>query len=114
MPDTIFDRILAGEIPSDPVYTDDFVYACRDINPVAPSHVRGIPRDRKASFDELADAAPAELGRFVSRVSLVARELGLAGPGYRVVFNHGAHGQQTVQYLHAHIIGGRQLQWPPG
>ncbi len=114
MPDTIFDRILAGEIPSDPVYSDDIVYAFRDINPAAPVHVLVIPRDRKASFDELAEADPATIGRFFSRVSMIARELGLSGPGYRIVFNHGAHGQQTVQYLHAHIIGGRQLQWPPG
>lgn len=114
MPDTIFDRILAGEIPSDPVYSDDTVYAFRDINPVAPVHVLVIPRERRSSFDELAEADPADIGAFLARVSLVARTLGLAEAGYRIVFNHGAHGQQSVQYLHAHIIGGRQLQWPPG
>ena len=111
---TLFDKILAGEIPAQVVYEDDKVMAFRDINPQAPVHVLVIPKMKVARFQELPERDDAEVGVFFSRVAKVARELGLEKGGYRVVVNNGRDGQQTVEYLHAHILGGRGLTWPPG
>lgn len=112
--DTIFDKILAGEIQADTVYEDDEVLAFRDINPQAPTHVLVIPKHRVKRFAELADRGDAWIGTFFSRVSKIAAVLGLNENGYRVVINNGKDGQQSVEYLHAHILGGRALNWPPG
>ncbi len=112
--ETLFDKILAGDTPSDKVYEDDDVYAFRDINPQAPHHVLVIPKKKLESFVDVKAADPTDLGRFMRGVSRVATQLGLDDKGYRVVFNSGPDAQQTVQYIHAHIIGGRQLSWPPG
>ena len=112
--ETLFDKILAREIPSEAVYEDDHVYAFRDINPQAPQHVLVIPKRRLESFADIKSADATDVGAFMQGVSRVAAELGLEENGYRVVFNTGSDGQQTVQYLHAHIIGGRKLTWPPG
>ncbi|TVQ35774.1 MAG: histidine triad nucleotide-binding protein [Spirochaetaceae bacterium] len=111
---TLFDKILAKEIPSDAVYEDQTVYAFRDINPQAPVHVLVIPKHKMQSFADIRQRDAAEIGAFMQGVSRVAEQLGLERDGYRVVFNTGPHGQQTVRYIHAHILGGRQLQWPPG
>ena len=112
--DTLFDKILRKEIPSEAVYEDDDVYAFADINPQAPIHVLVIPKARNESFADLKDADAAETGRFMQGVSRVAEHLGLEEDGYRVVFNTGRDALQSVQYLHAHILGGRRLKWPPG
>jgi histidine triad (HIT) family protein len=112
--ETIFDKILAGEAPADVVHDDEHLLAFRDINPQAPVHVVVIPRQKVRSFAELATLDAAAVGVFMQGVSRVAAKLGLEGPGYRVVFNCGRQGQQTVDYLHAHILGGRQMRWPPG
>ncbi|MFP4484030.1 MAG: histidine triad nucleotide-binding protein [Spirochaetota bacterium] len=111
---TLFDKILAGEIESEQVYDDEHVYAFRDINPQAPIHVLVIPRNKLKSFADVRDADATAVGEFMRGVSRVAEKLGLEEGGYRVVFNTGPDAQQTVQYLHAHIIGGRPLSWPPG
>ena len=112
--DTIFDKVLRGEVPSTRVYEDDAVYAFRDVNPQAPVHVLVIPRRRLDSFSDIADADPEVVAGFFRGVSRVARELGVEENGYRVVFNTGPDAQQSVHYLHAHIIAGRKLGWPPG
>jgi histidine triad (HIT) family protein len=111
---TLFDKILAGEIESDQVYDDEHVYAFRDINPQAPIHVLVIPKKKLANFADVREADAAAVGEFMKGVSRVAEKLGLEEGGYRVVFNTGPDAQQTVHYLHAHIIGGRALTWPPG
>ena len=111
---TIFEKILDKEIPSASVYEDDSVYAFRDIDPQAPVHVLVIPKKKLSGFAELKNADPAAVGMFMQRVALIAERLGLEKDGYRVVFNHGRNGHQTVDYIHAHILGGRQLGWPPG
>lgn len=111
---TLFDKILQKEIPSDSVYEDDDVYAFKDINPQAPVHVLVIPKKKVPRFAQLKGEPKDEVGVFFQKVAQVAGELGLEKDGYRIVINNGKHGQQTVEYLHAHIIGGRQLQWPPG
>lgn len=111
---TIFDRILAGEIPADIVFENEHVIAFRDIDPQAPEHVLVVPRNRMTSVADATDHDPAVLGHFLQGIALTARKLGLEQGGYRVVFNTGSDAQQSVAYVHAHILGGRKLKWPPG
>ncbi len=112
--DTIFDRIIRKEIPAKVVFEDDDVFAFHDISPQAPVHVLVLPKKKVRNFTQLADCSSAEVGAFFRGVSAVAKKLGLAENGYRVVLNCGRDGQQTVDYIHAHVIGGRQMEWPPG
>ncbi len=112
--DTIFDKILRKEIPSTAVYEDDDVYAFEDLQPQAPRHVLVIPKQKLESFSDIKDADAGAVGAFMRGVSRVAGHLGLEDNGYRVVFNTGPDAQQTVQYIHAHILGGRKMSWPPG
>ncbi len=114
LPDTLFDKILRREVPAQIVYEDEHVLAFRDIMPQAPVHVLVIPKKKVARFAGLAAAATADVGLFFQRVAHVASELRLNDRGYRVVINNGPDGQQSVEYLHAHILGGRGLTWPPG
>ena len=111
---TIFAKILAGEIPADKVYEDDDVIAFRDVSPQAPTHVLVIPRKPLVS---VADAKPEDaelLGKLLLAAAQVAREQGLEEDGYRLVTNVGRLGGQSVYHLHIHLLGGRQLRWPPG
>ncbi|ADN01339.1 histidine triad nucleotide-binding protein [Spirochaeta thermophila] len=114
MGDTIFDKIVRKEIPSDVVFEDEVALAFRDINPQAPVHVLVLPKRRAATLTEFTEQDPSYLGEFLKRVSMVAKQLGLEENGFRVVINQGRHGQQSVAYLHVHILGGRQMEWPPG
>ena len=113
---TIFDKIISGEIPSDKVYEDDACVAFKDVNPVAPTHVLLIPKDR-SGLTQLRYASGDQaqlLGHLMSKVGDVAEAAGLGDKGYRLVVNDGADACQTVFHLHLHIIGGRELAWPPG
>ena len=112
--DTIFDKILRGEIPAKKVFEDDDILAFEDIQAQAPIHVLVIPKKKVSSYIGLADQDDATVGKLFKGAAKVAGELNLNDDGYRVVVNCGANGQQTVDYLHLHILGGRQLQWPPG
>lgn len=110
----IFCKIVAGEIPASKVYDDDYVLAFNDINPQAPTHVLVIP---KRHIESLATVAPEDgqlLGHLLTTASRLARETGLAERGYRVVLNIGQDGGMAVYHLHAHILGGRRMGWPPG
>lgn len=111
---TIFDKIVGGEIPAKVVHDDEHVLAFHDINPQAPIHVLVIPKKKTKSVAQFKDLTTEEVGHFMQGVSQVADKLGLADDGFRVVFNTGRDGQQTVDYVHAHILGGRRMQWPPG
>jgi histidine triad (HIT) family protein len=113
MTDTIFDKILRKEIPSDKVYEDDWVYAFRDIHPKAPVHVLVIPKKKLKSFAQVTSAESLDLGEYLKGVAKVAALLGLEKSGYRIVFNHGDDGGQTVDYIHAHILGGQSLGFSP-
>jgi histidine triad (HIT) family protein len=114
MSDCIFCKIVAGELPSQKVLETEEVLAFHDIRPQAPVHVLLIPKKHIASAHEI-QAEDAELvGRLHLAAQNVAEQLGIAKDGYRLVTNVGFHGQQTVPHLHYHLIGGRQLQWPPG
>ena len=110
---TIFSKIIRREIPADIVYEDDQCLAFRDINPQAPTHILVIP---KKPIPMLGNADPKDkelLGHLLLAVKDIAKQVGLDN-GYRVVINTGADGGQTVFHLHLHLLGGRQMQWPPG
>ena len=110
----LFLKIVAREIPADIVYETDEVLAFRDINPQAPIHVLVIPNRRIASTDQL-DAGDSEIaGRLLLAAAAVAREQGIDQTGYRIVVNCGDDGGRTVDHIHLHVLGGRQLGWPPG
>lgn len=110
---TIFKRILDKEIPADVVYEDDLCLAFHDISPQAPTHVLVIPKKEIVSVAAIADEDQALIGHLYLVIRNIATELGL-GNGYRVVVNCGADGGQAVDHLHFHLLGGRQLKWPPG
>lgn len=108
--DNIFARILRDEIPCDKVFEDDHVLAFADINPQAPTHVLVIPKGEYVSMDDFtANASDAEVAALFRAVGAVARELGLAESGYRILANHGPDSHQEVPHLHVHIFGGRPL-----
>ena len=106
----IFARILRGEIPSTPIYEDEFAYAFPDISPAAPTHILVIPKGRYVSWDDFsANATAAEIAGFVRAIGRIAREAGLVGPGYRLLANTGPDSHQEVPHLHVHIFAGRPL-----
>lgn len=110
----LFCRIAKGEIPSKVVREDEQVYAFRDIDPKAPTHVLIIPRRHIASVNDLSESD----GDIIGRLFLAAREIvaaeGLAKGGYRLVMNTGPDAGQAVPHIHLHVLGGRRMSWPPG
>lgn len=111
---TLFEKIVAREIPAQIVFEDDLVLAIRDINPQAPVHILIFP---KRVVPRIAEAQPVDhplLGHLLLQAAAVAAQLGLDKTGYRLVINNGADGGETVPHLHCHILGGRHLAWPPG
>lgn len=109
-----FCKIANKEADSDIVYEDNDVVAFRDINPQAPSHVLIIPKKHIASLNESSDEDALILGKLSLVAKKIARELGFAEDGYRTVMNCNVHGGQTVFHIHLHLLGGRQMGWPPG
>ncbi|RJQ86673.1 histidine triad nucleotide-binding protein [Amycolatopsis panacis] len=107
--DTLFERIIAGEIPSDVVHEDETTFAFRDINPQARVHVLVVPRKRYRNVAELTEADPQLLADVLRSCRRVAEIEGIAESGYRVVFNTNAESGQTVFHVHAHVLGGEQL-----
>jgi histidine triad (HIT) family protein len=112
--DCLFCGIAAGEIPAERVRESARTVAFRDINPQAPVHVLVIPKDHYPDLAALAGAADGLLAEVAEQAHLVASAEGVAETGYRVVFNTGAEGGQTVGHAHAHVLGGRPMAWPPG
>ena len=110
--DTIFGKILRGEIPCDEVYSDALCLAFRDVAPQAPIHVLVIPRQPIESLRSAGDGDQALLGHLLLVAARVAKQEGL--DDWRTVINSGAGAGQTVFHLHVHVIGGRPLAWPPG
>jgi histidine triad (HIT) family protein len=113
MSDCLFCRIIAGQIPADIVHRDDEFVAFRDISPTAPVHVLVVPNDHFENMARLAEHDEALAGRLLARAAELARTLQIDS-GYRVVLNTGHGGGQSVFHVHAHVIGGRQMGWPPG
>jgi len=113
MSQTLFEKIAARAIPAVIVYEDDQVLAFRDINPQAPVHVVIVPKRPIPRIGEAGLQDQALLGHLLLKAAAVAKQLGLAN-GYRLVINNGPDGGETVPHLHCHILGGRQMAWPPG
>ena len=113
-PSCIFCRIVAGEIPSTRVAEHDTVIAFRDTAPKAPTHVLVVSREHIASAAELTDADGPLLGRMFATIAEIARAEGIDERGYRIITNVGQWGGQSVDHLHFHLLGGRQLSWPSG
>jgi len=114
MSKTLFEKIVTREIPAAIVFEDDSVLAFRDINPQAPTHVLIVPKQVIPRIAEAGTDDQALLGNLLLKAAEVARQLGLATSGYRLVINNGRDGGETVPHLHCHILGGRPLTWPPG
>ena len=112
MSDCLFCKMVSGEIKPDTVYEDEAVLVFRDINPQAPVHLLVIPKTHIKSLDELDDMQLA--GKLLKIVTQIARKEGLAEDGYRTVINCNVNGGQEVYHLHLHVLGGRQMVWPPG
>ena len=111
---TLFEKIIARQIPADIVYEDDLVIAFRDIKPQAPVHVLIIPKQPILRIGEAKAGDTKVLGHLLLKAGEVADKLGLAATGYRLVFNNGPDAGEAVPHLHCHILGGRSLGWPPG
>jgi histidine triad (HIT) family protein len=107
--DCIFCKIIAGQILSDVIYTDDKVVAFRDINPMAPVHLLIIPREHIPSLNDVTEQQITLLGHMVQVAKQLAKQQGIGTKGYRVVINTGPQGGQVVQHLHMHLLGGREL-----
>lgn len=114
MADCLFCRIAQGLIPATTVLDTDRVLAFRDIDPKAPTHVLVIPKDHHANLADLAAADPGLASEVMAAVATVAAQEGLSEGGYRTVFNTGPDAGQSVDHVHAHVLGGRSLNWPPG
>ena len=114
MEDCLFCKIIKGEIPSNKVFEDEFTLAFWDINPAAPTHILVIPKTHISGLNDLNN----ENINIMTKLTSTAREIcdneGIESEGYRWVINSGEDGGQTVFHLHLHILGGRNLKWPPG
>jgi histidine triad (HIT) family protein len=111
---TLFEKIIAREIPADIIYEDDLVLAFNDINPQAPTHVLVIP---KKPIPRIAETEPEDhqvLGHLLLKGKEIAGDLGLNENGFRLVINNGKDAGESVPHLHLHILGGRAMTWPPG
>jgi histidine triad (HIT) family protein len=114
VPDCLFCGIAAGQIPATIVVDGKRAVAFRDLNPQAPTHVLVVPRDHFSDVAALAAAGDGLLDEVVGVAREVADAEGIEASGYRVVFNTGRDAGQTVGHVHAHVLGGRPMTWPPG
>jgi histidine triad (HIT) family protein len=114
MNQTLFEKIIAREIPANIVFEDDLVLAFHDIKPQAPVHVLIVPKKPIPRISEAEAADHPILGHLLLKAAAVAQQLGLTRTGYRLVFNNGPDAGEAVPHLHCHILGGRKMTWPPG
>lgn len=115
MADTIFSKIIRKEIPADIVFESDTLLAFRDINPQAPTHILIIPKIEIPTVKELKGSEHGQLvGEMIDAANSIAKEEKISEDGFRLVFNCGDNGGQEVYHLHMHLLGGRQMNWPPG
>jgi len=111
---TIFEQIRDREINSVFLYEDDQIFAIHDVNPVAPIHVLIIPKKKIETINDINDDDKELIGHMFLTAKKIAFELGIKDDGYRVVFNTNKDGGQSVYHIHLHLLGGRQMVWPPG
>ncbi|MBP1889529.1 histidine triad (HIT) family protein [Clostridium moniliforme] len=114
MSDCIFCKIVNGEIPSKKIYEDEYVYAFYDINPEAPVHFLVIPKEHIKSVNLITEENSKVISHIFEVIRNLTKELGISENGYRIVNNCGVDGGQTVDHMHFHVLGGRELKWPPG
>jgi len=112
--DTVFGKIVRGEIPTKFIYEDDKCVAFHDLSPQAPTHALIIPRKPITQLSKSDDSDEQLLGHMLVVARKVAEQLNVSQTGYRLVINDGPHGCQSVYHMHIHLLGGRQLAWPPG
>ena len=114
MGDCIFCKIVSGDIPADIIYQDDDVLAFRDLGPQAPVHVLVIPKRHISTINDLQQGDAELIGKMYLAAKLVAKQEGMDESGYRCVMNCNDDGGQTVHHIHLHVLGKRQMTWPPG
>ena len=114
MSNCLFCKIANGEMKADIVYEDDDVIAFRDIHPQAPTHILCIPRAHVSTLNDLDESQATLSGKLILAAGKIAKQLGFAEDGYRVVMNCNSQGGQTVFHIHLHLLAGRQMTWPPG
>ncbi|MBT3046043.1 MAG: histidine triad nucleotide-binding protein [gamma proteobacterium symbiont of Ctena orbiculata] len=114
MSDCLFCKFVTGEIQPDKVYEDDDLFAFRDINPQAPTHILVIPKRHIATLNELEPGDQALLGKLTLAAQKIAKDEGIDGSGYRLVLNCNSDAGQSVFHIHMHLLGGRGMSWPPG
>ncbi len=112
--ETIFSKIIRREIPADIIYETDQILAFRDINPQAPVHVLIIPKKIIRDVNHLDTADGPLVGELFAAAKIIARQEGVVESGYRLVMNNGEGAGQSVFHMHLHLLGGRDMQWPPG
>jgi len=112
--DTIFTKIINKEIPADILYEDDEVLAFKDVSPQAPVHFLVIPKIQIKTLNDLDESHATLIGKMTLTAQKIAKEQGVADDGYRLVMNCNEYGGQTVYHIHMHVLGGRELSWPPG
>jgi len=110
---TIFEKIISGEIQADILYQDEICIVIRDIEPQAPVHFLVIPKKVIPRIGDALQEDQSSLGHLLLTAGKIAEQENLSS-GYRVVINHGKNGGETVPHLHVHVLGGRQMRWPPG
>jgi len=111
---TIFTKIINKEIPADILYEDDDILAFRDINPQAPIHFLVIPKKEIRTLNDIEENDKDLIGKLFIIAKELAKSEGISEEGYRTIFNCNEHGAQTVYHIHLHVLGGRQMTWPPG
>ena len=111
---TIFTKIINKEIPADILFEDDDVLAFRDINPQAPIHFLVIPKKEIRTLNDIKENDKDLIGKLFIIAKELAKSEGISEEGYRTIFNCNEHGAQTVYHIHLHVLGGRQMTWPPG
>lgn len=114
VPNCLFCGIVAGQVPATIVVDGKRTVAFRDVNPQAPTHVLVVPRDHYPNVAALAAAGEGRLDELISVAREVAESDGVEATGYRIVFNTGRDAGQSVDHVHAHVLGGRPVAWPPG
>ena len=114
MSDCLFCKIAAKQIPAQIAYEDETVVAFHDLHPQAPVHLQIIPKRHIARVSELSEADADLVGKLALTANRLAKETGVAGPGYRLVINCNPAAGQSVYHLHLHLLGGRPMSWPPG
>jgi histidine triad (HIT) family protein len=112
--DCLFCKIASGDIPVEKLYDDEYVTAFKDINPVAPVHILVIPKKHITSILELNNSNIDILSKLFKVINKLSEEFNISKDGFRVITNCGENGGQSVKHLHFHLIGGRNMQWPPG